>query len=49
MQIEGAYISEVMKLVQCVESREDALIKIVRTHRHHTNSTLFQTVKYFKK
>jgi hypothetical protein len=31
-----------------VESKEDPPIQIVRTHQHHTNSTLLQTVKYSK-
>jgi len=47
MQIEGAYIAEVMKLMECVESKEDLLIRTVRTHKHHTYSTLLQTVNYF--
>jgi hypothetical protein len=49
MQTEGAYTAEVMMLTVCEESKEDPLIQIVRTHRHHTNSTLLQTVKNFKK
>jgi hypothetical protein len=46
---EGAHMAEVMKLMECVESKEDPLIQIVRTHQHHTNSTLLQKVKNFKK
>jgi hypothetical protein len=46
MQIE-AYIATVMKLMEYVESNEDALIHIVRIHQHHTNSTLLQTVTQF--
>jgi hypothetical protein len=38
-----------MKLMECVESKEDPLIQIVRTHQHYTNSTLIQTVGYLKK
>jgi hypothetical protein len=34
-----------MKLMECIESNEDPLIKVVRTHRHHTNSVLLETVK----
>jgi hypothetical protein len=49
MQIEGFYIAEVMKLKEYVESKEDPLIQIVRTHQHHAKSTLLQTVKDFKK
>jgi hypothetical protein len=47
IQIEGAYIAEVVKLMECVDSKEDTLIKIVRTH-HHTHSILLETVKDFK-
>jgi len=41
--------TDVTKLTEYVESKEDPLIQIVRTHQHHTNSTLLQTVKNFKK
>jgi hypothetical protein len=47
--IEGAYITEVMKLMEFVESEKDPFIRIVRTHQHHTNSTLLQTFKDFMK
>jgi hypothetical protein len=33
--LEGAY-TELMNLMECVESKEDALIQIVRKHQHHT-------------
>jgi hypothetical protein len=48
MQIEGACIADVMKLVEYVESKADPLIQVVRTHQHHTNSTLLQIVEDFK-
>jgi hypothetical protein len=48
-QIEGAYIAEVMKLMEYEERKEDPLIKIVRTHQHHTSSTLLETIKNFYK
>jgi hypothetical protein len=32
MQVEGAYIAETLKLVEYVESKDDLLIQIVRTH-----------------
>jgi len=48
MRIEGAYIAEVMKLMEYVESKEDPLIQIVRTHQHYKNSALLQTVTNFK-
>jgi hypothetical protein len=49
MQVEGAYIAETINLVEYVESKEDPLIKIVRTHEHNTNSVLLQTANKFKK
>jgi hypothetical protein len=48
MQIEGTYIAEITKVVECVESNEDTLIQVVRTHQHHRSSTLLGTVKNFK-
>jgi hypothetical protein len=42
MQIKRAYVAEVMILMEYVESKEDPLIKMVRTHQHHTCSTLRQ-------
>jgi hypothetical protein len=49
MQTEGAYTAEVMKLMECIGSKEDSLIQIVRTHQYHTISTLLQTVRDLKK
>jgi site-specific recombinase XerD len=49
MQVEGAYIAETLNFVEYVESKEDPLIQIVRTHQHNTNSVLLQTVNKFKK
>jgi hypothetical protein len=49
MQVEGACIVEIVKLVDCVEYKEDPLTQIVRTHEHNTNSTLLQTVNNFNK
>jgi hypothetical protein len=48
MQIEGDYIAEVMKLMEFGQSKEDPLIQIVRTHQHHTDSTIRQIVTKFK-
>jgi hypothetical protein len=48
-QVEGAYIAETVNLVEYVESKEDPLIQIVRTHQHNTNSALLQTANKFKK
>jgi chromosome segregation and condensation protein ScpB len=47
--VEGAYIAETLNLVEYVESKEDPLILIVRTHQHNTNSALLQTTNKFKK
>jgi hypothetical protein len=44
MQTEGAYIAEVMKFMEYVESK-DLLTQIVRTHQHNTNSTVLKTVR----
>jgi hypothetical protein len=49
MQVEGAYIAETLNLVEYVESKEDPLIQIVRTHQHNTNSALLQTANRFQK
>jgi hypothetical protein len=48
MQVEGAYIAEILNLEEYVESKEDPLIQIVRTHQHNTNSALL-TANKFKK
>jgi hypothetical protein len=49
MQVEGAYIAEILNLVEYVENKENPLIQIVRTHQHNTNSALLQTANKFKK
>jgi hypothetical protein len=49
MQIEDAYITEVIKLKECVEHTEDPLMQIVRTHQHNTSSTLFHTATNLQK
>jgi hypothetical protein len=49
MQVEGAYIAETLNLVEYVESKEDPLIQIIRTHQHNTNSALLQAANKFKK
>jgi hypothetical protein len=43
MQAEGAYIAQNLNWMEYVESKEDPLIQIVRTHQHNTNSALLQT------
>jgi hypothetical protein len=37
MQTEGAYTTEVKKLIEYVESKEDPLMEVVRTHQHYAN------------
>jgi hypothetical protein len=49
MQIEGAYITELIKLKEYVEHTEDPLMQIVRTHQHNTSSTLFHTATNLQK
>jgi hypothetical protein len=49
MQIEGAYITEVIKLKEYVEHTEDPLMQIVRTHQHNIRSTLFHTATNLQK
>jgi hypothetical protein len=34
MQMKGAYIAETLNLVEYIESKEDPLIQILRTHQH---------------
>jgi hypothetical protein len=46
MEVEGTYLIEVTKLMEYVESKEDSLVQILRTHLHNTNPTLFQTLKF---
>jgi len=49
MQTEGAYIAEVTKLMEYVDSKEEPVVGFVRTHSHNTNSALLQAVRNFKK
>jgi hypothetical protein len=38
-----------MKLMEYVDSKEDPLIRTVRTHQHKTNSTILQTARNLNK
>jgi hypothetical protein len=49
MQIEGAYVTEVIKLKEYVEHTEDPLMQIIRTHQHNTSATLFHTATSLQK
>ena len=40
MQLEEAYVVEITKLVECVDSKGDALMQIVRRHQHNMNSAV---------
>jgi hypothetical protein len=49
MQVEGVCIRQTLNLVEYVESKEDPLIQIVRTHHYNTNLALLQTANKFNK
>jgi hypothetical protein len=49
MQIERAYVTEVIKLKEYVEHTEDPLMQIVRTHQHNTSTTLLHTATSLQK
>jgi len=43
MQLEEAYIVEITTMMECVNSNEDPIIQIVRTHQHSTASAKVQS------
>ena len=45
MQLEAAHAVEITKLVEYVDSKEDPLIQVVRTHQHNTDSAVLQTAR----
>jgi hypothetical protein len=45
MQLEEAYIIEITKLMEYVESTEDPIIQIIRTHQNNTKSAMVQTAR----
>ena len=47
MQLE-AYVVEITKLVECVNSKEDLLTQTVRMHQHNINSIMLQTARHLK-
>jgi len=49
MQLEEAYVVEITKLMEYVDSKEDQLIQIVRTHHHNINSAMLQTARRLKR
>jgi len=48
VQLEEAYAIDITKLVEYVDSKEDPLIQIVRTHQHNINSAVLQTARRLK-
>ena len=51
MQLEEAYIIEITKLMEyvLVDSSEDPLLQMVRTHQNNTNSAMVQTARSLKR
>jgi hypothetical protein len=49
MQFEEAYVTEIIKLMEYVDSTEDPLTQIVRTHQHNSNSAMVQTARSLKR
>jgi riboflavin synthase len=49
MQLEEAYVVEITKLMEYVDSKEELLIQIVRTHHHIINSAMLQTERRLKR
>jgi hypothetical protein len=49
MQLEEAHVVEITKFVECVDSKKDLLIQIVRTCQHNVNSTMLQTARCLKR
>jgi hypothetical protein len=49
MQLEEAYVLEIIQLVGCVDSKEDPLIQIVKARQHNINSAVLQTAGRLKR
>ena len=49
MQLAEAYVTEITKLMEYVDSTEDPLTQIVRTHQHNNNSAMVQTARSLKR
>jgi hypothetical protein len=49
MVLEGAYVREIMTLMEYIENKGYSLIQVAGTHQHHTKSTPLQTVENLKK
>jgi hypothetical protein len=48
-QLEEAYIIEIAKLMEYVDSSEDPIIRIVRTHQKNINSAMVHTARSLKR
>jgi len=48
MQLEKAYGTEITKLVEYIDRKEDPLIQTVRTQQHNINSAVLQTARHLK-
>ena len=48
MQLEAAYAVEITKLMEYVDTKEDPLIQVVKTHEHNTHSAVLQTARCLK-
>jgi hypothetical protein len=49
MQLEEAYVIEITKLMEYVESTEDPLMQIVRTHKNNTNLAMVWRARSLKR
>ena len=49
MQLAEAYVTEITKLMEYVDSTEDPLTQIVRTHQHNNNLAMVQTARSLKR
>jgi hypothetical protein len=48
MQSEESYAAEITKLLKYLDSKEDPLIHVVRTHQHNINSAVLQRAGHLK-
>jgi len=49
MQLEKAFVVDTTQVADYVDSKEDLLIQIVRTHQHNINSTMLQTARRLRR
>jgi hypothetical protein len=48
MQVEGAYIAENLNFMEYVESKEEPVIQIVRTHQHNKTQHCYKQLTYLR-